>query len=104
MFWGGTKAKCCIKPCGTARGRRNALESHQIAEAIRAVNQLTFTTICKFRRRLFHTKRGIRSRPERSDGVKYQPENERPNRRSEIGATQSVLIIFLANRIGDRHE
>jgi hypothetical protein len=47
---------------------------------------------------------GPGSRPERSDGVKYQPENERPNRRSEIGATQGVLIIFLANRIGDRHE
>ena len=29
---------------------------------------------------------GPGSRPERSDGVKYQPENERPNRRSEIGA------------------
>ena len=68
------------------------------------MNRLTFTTICKFRRRLFHTKRGIRSRPERSDGVKYQPENERPNRRSEIGAAQGVLIIFLANRIGDWHE
>ena len=58
------------------------------------MNQLTFTTICKFRRRLFHTKRGIRSRPERSDGVKYQPENERPNRRSEIGAAQGVLTAW----------
>jgi len=47
---------------------------------------------------------GPGSRPERSDGVKYQPENERPNRRSEIGAAQGVLIIFLANRIGDWHE
>jgi hypothetical protein len=73
-----------------------ALESHQIAQAIRAVNQLNFTTICKFRSRLFHT--------ERPDGVKYQPENERPNRRTEIGTAQGVLIIFLANRIGDRHE
>ena len=63
----------------------------------RAVNQLNFYNNMQISQAAMSHKTG-------DPGVKYQPENERPNRPSEIGAAQGVLIIFLANRIGDRHE